>query len=280
MRKPISKVSLLVALLGLVALLLAACGGPADRPTGDGNFVNQQPGSQSGGGFTVSPITPGSQPAAPNVQTSSEQIQSINSNGQAVRGIAYSPDGKLVATGSADKTLRLLDAATGQPANVKLPEAAEPVVAVAFHKDGKNLVVAQQKSVTVYDVASGKQTANWTTAYEVRALGVGGDNKTVATAGLSDNVTLWDSTSGKETASLKGLGLYYGVAVSPDGKLVASASRTGSVDVFEVASAKRVKQLYGLGADVRSVGRTAIFCCSIPRSWSSPANSRITRRRL
>jgi WD40 repeat protein/tetratricopeptide (TPR) repeat protein len=56
-----------------------------------------------------------------------------------VYGVAFSPDGKTIATGSVDKTVRLWDLATGQPIGPILRHAG-PVFSVAFLDDGKTLL--------------------------------------------------------------------------------------------------------------------------------------------
>ncbi len=60
---------------------------------------------------------------------------------------ALSPDGRLVLTGSADRTARLWDAATGQPIGPPMEHRAE-VIAVAFSPDGKTILTASPHSAT------------------------------------------------------------------------------------------------------------------------------------
>ena len=57
--------------------------------------------------------------------------------------MAFSPDGKTVITGSADKTARFWDAATGRPLGQPLTHQGE-VNAVAFSPDGKTVITGSQ----------------------------------------------------------------------------------------------------------------------------------------
>ena len=68
--------------------------------------------------------------------------------------MAFSPDGKTVMTGSADKTARLWDASTGQPLGLTLTHQ-EGVSAVAFSPDGKAVITgSMDKTARLWDVVA------------------------------------------------------------------------------------------------------------------------------
>ena len=72
----------------------------------------------------------------------------------AVTHLAYSPDGKWLASGSVDKSVHLWNAETREHVNV-LATHGGPVSALAFSLDGKHLASASDLgSVRVYDVKS------------------------------------------------------------------------------------------------------------------------------
>src|SRR5262245_59369155 len=76
----------------------------------------------------------------------------------AVTCLAYAPDGKTLATGSKDGTVRLWDAAGKERAT--LPGHERMVTALAFAPDGKALATAgYDKGIKVWDAAGGKPTA-------------------------------------------------------------------------------------------------------------------------
>ena len=73
--------------------------------------------------------------------------------------MTYAPDGKTVATGEHDGTVRLRDAASGK-LHFSLPGQGEPVHSVAFSPDGKTLLTAStDRGVKMWDVATGQERA-------------------------------------------------------------------------------------------------------------------------
>ena len=71
--------------------------------------------------------------------------------------MAFSPDGKRIASGSGDKTVRVWDAATGQPVGQPLTGHTDGVTSVAFSPDGKRIVSgSDDKTVRVWDAATGQ----------------------------------------------------------------------------------------------------------------------------
>jgi hypothetical protein len=74
-----------------------------------------------------------------------------------VRGVAFSPDGRLLACAGRDSRVRLWDLAGSREARPLTGHAARDLTAVAFSPDGRRLVSADDDTVRLWDVATGQE---------------------------------------------------------------------------------------------------------------------------
>ena len=121
-----------------------------------------------------------------------------------MNGVAFSPNGKLLATADADGTVRLWDPATGQPVGAPLPGRHRPRVVTGWRSArtaSSSPAAATDGKVRLWDPATGQPASTPLTATSTEG-GVNGvafspDGKLLATADDDGTVRLWDPATGR-----------------------------------------------------------------------------------
>ena len=105
-----------------------------------------------------------------------------------------------------------------------------------YAPDGKTLISASKKDITLWNVETGKQQGNLPghTA-DINALVMSPDGKILATASDDNTIRLWDPVSMKQLATIKGHTNYVkGLSFSADSKVLASGSWDNTMKLWDV----------------------------------------------
>jgi len=175
-----------------------------------------------------------------------------------VNSAAFSPDGKTLATCSADHTVKLLGAKTWE-VRFTLKGHTDAVSSLAFSPDGTILASAGwDKSVRLWNPATGKELdSKGVHPEEVRALAFSPDGKQLATGCADWKIRLWDVETMNETGVLSGhKGAVYCLAFSPDGKVLASGSGDQTVKLWNISTGKKPRTLRSHESRITAIAYT------------------------
>ena len=186
-----------------------------------------------------------------------------------IYSVAFSPDGKTLASSSEDETIILWDTTTGEHIKTlarstgpfvgptdPLTGHTDTVYSVAFSPDGKTLASGSaDNTIILWDTATGQYKQTLTGHKRaVYSVAFSPDGKTLASGSWDKTIILWDTTTWKYIHTLAGHEkVVYSVAFSPDGQILASGSADKAIILWDTATGKHIetftrhrKAIYGV----------------------------------
>ena len=193
----------------------------------------------------------------PRLQRSSlTSLQPINTlNRIHLRSVSFSPGGKIVASSSWDKRVKLWDVATGRELKTFIGHQS-PVRVVIFSPDGKTLASGSaDRSVKLWDVSTGRELETFR-GFQSHVLNVSfsRNGKTLVSGSADRKIKFWDILVGREFNTFKWhRGSVLSVRFSPDGQTIASGSTDRSVKSWDMATGRELKTINGHQGTVLNV---------------------------
>jgi len=164
-----------------------------------------------------------------------------------VLSVAFSSDGKAIASASRDGTVKLWQAEDGQEL-LTFRGHDDEVYSLAFSPDAKTIAsVSRDGTVKLWQAADGQEILTLKGHDdEVLSVAFSPDGKTIASTSRDGTIKLWQADNGREIMTLKGHeDEVLSVAFSPEGKTIASASRDGTIKVWQAEDGRELLTLKG-----------------------------------
>ena len=186
--------------------------------------------------------------------TTYQEVALLTAHTSAVKCLAFSPDGHILASGGEDGTILLWHRSTG--AQKVLTGSTKSVSNLVFSPDGQTLANGSGGTIRFWDTITGEQKAALTGLPEhISNLSFSPDGKTIVSVTWGSEICISDTFTGKpkKTFKVPNTDSVFSVAFSPDGQIVAIGSRDGNIYLSDLNTGELKFTLTGHSEDVESV---------------------------
>lgn len=178
-------------------------------------------------------------------------IHALSGHSDSVFSVAISPDGKMLASGGRDRTVKLWNLTTGELLTT-LTRHSSPVLSVDFSPDGQTLASASNMefhdgTIKLWDVGTGRlrQTLGSSlVSLRTSCVAFSPDGQTLATGHSDAAIRLWHHSSGKKLHTLRGHGWdVNSVTFSRNGRFLVSGGLDGAIMIWNWCNRERIRTL-------------------------------------
>jgi len=189
---------------------------------------------------------------------SGQELNTLSGPSQLFPSAAFSPDGKLLATGADLAVIKLWNVSTWQVSQfLRLPNSVDPgeVSSIAFSPDGTTLANGVDLGkITLWDLRTSQVRRTIKSLGVFSSLTFSPDGKTLVAGNWDNSIKVWDANSGEELRTLAGhSGPIASVTFSPDGKNVASGSFDRTVKIWDMTTEREPITIMSHASAVTSV---------------------------
>jgi WD40 repeat protein len=188
---------------------------------------------------------------------SGQMLRALKGHGGEIRGIAFSPDGALIASAGADGTLRVWDN-SGQRDSLPIFQQPERLGNTVFSPDGKTLVVETigDRRWHLVDALSGQRRGG---PIEIdqqtdNCIGWSSDGGRLVFTGPDKTIAIRDAASGARVRSIRvdaGAGCVSDI--SPDGRWLAYSAPAGAIKIVDAETGEERRSIRGLTGGVHNL---------------------------
>jgi WD40 repeat protein len=166
-------------------------------------------------------------------------LKTLRGHKKTVYSIDFSPDGKILASGSRDNTIKLWDVKTGQEIGTLIGHG-NSVFSVAINPQGNILASgSKDRTIKLWDLQTNQVIRTWRHKDGVRAVVFSHDGRILASGSYDGTIKLWEVKSGRllNTINAHKDGVL-AIAFMPDDQIIASGGREDMIKLWEVNSGK------------------------------------------
>ncbi|MDM8557822.1 WD40 repeat domain-containing protein [Candidatus Parabeggiatoa sp. HSG14] len=167
-----------------------------------------------------------------------------------VNAVAFSPDGRIIASGSSDTTVKLWGINNGKEIKT-LRESQGDVLTVAFNSDNSEHLFASggsDRTIRLWNINT-RENPRILVGHEgaIHSVAFNPNGRTLVSGSWDNTVRIWDIESARELRLIKGEDSIYSVAFSPDGQLIAVGSFNETITIWETDTGRLLNTLQGNG---------------------------------
>ena len=162
------------------------------------------------------------------VRTLKAHLSSINS-------MAFSPEGQILASGSADRTVKLWNLDSNVPL-CTLSGHSSLIDTVAFSPDGRLLASGSwDHTIKLWDIETRELIHTLSDSGWIKSIAISSDGKTLFSGSADRTIKIWDLETGKVQKTLSGhSSAVHAVAIAPEGRIIASGSADKTIKLWNL----------------------------------------------